>query len=80
MTAIKVLTKQEYEKNHKTPSEVVFYQTEKDICEIISLHLSNNIEENITILQKFINLQNEDIYEVTTKEGVLYIIKIKPIC
>lgn len=75
MTSIKILTKQEYEKNGKTPSEIVFYETEKDICRIVSLHLSKNIKENMAILQKFIHLQNEDVYEVVTEERVLYILK-----
>lgn len=76
MISIKALTKQEYEKNHKTPSKIVFYKTEKDICEIISLHLAKNLKEGIEITEKFLFLEREaDAYETENNGKILYIIK-----
>lgn len=76
MISIKILTKQEYEKNSTSPSEIVFYKTEKDICKIISLHLAKTVKENITVLQKFIHLLNEEIYKIESAEKTLYIMRI----
>lgn len=76
MISIKTLTKQEYEKNHKSPSEMVFYKTEKDICEIISLHLAKNLKENLEIIEKFLSLSKEsEFYETENNGKILYIIK-----
>lgn len=76
MINIKILTKQEYEKNPKSPSEIVFYKTEKDICEIISLHLAINLKENQKIIENFLSLPKEvEVYEIENHEKTLYIIK-----
>ena len=76
MISIKTLTKQEYEKNHKSPSKMVFYRTERDICKIISLHLAKNLKENLEITEKFLSLSNKsEVYETDFDGKNLYIIK-----
>jgi hypothetical protein len=77
MISIKTLTKQEYEKDSKSPSEIVFYRLEKDLCEIISSHLAKNIKENIEILQKLLYLRNAEVYEMKDEKRLLYIVKLQ---
>ena len=76
MIKIKTLTKQEYEKNHKSPSEMVFLYEEKKLHQIIGLHLAETLRENIEICKKFLALPNKsDVYE-TEKDGrILYIVR-----
>jgi len=77
MTTIKILTRQNYEKNLKSPSEIVFYKDETDLVEIIALHLAKNLKENIEITEKFLSLPNNvDIYEVEKDENTLYIMRL----
>jgi phage terminase large subunit GpA-like protein len=74
---MKALTKQEYEINHKSPSQLVFYETEKDLCHIASLHLAEYIKDNITVLEKLLHLKDSDVIETENKDGVFYIVKHK---
>ena len=77
MTTIKTLTRQNYEKNPKSPSEIIFYKDETDLVEIIALHLAKNLKENIEITEKFLSLPNNvDIYEVEKDENTLYIMRL----
>ena len=77
MTTIKIITKQNYEKNSKSPSEIVFYKSEKDLVKIVSLHLAKTLKENIEITKKFLSLpDNVEVYEVETNKKVLYIMKL----
>jgi hypothetical protein len=76
MTTIKTLTRQNYEKNPKSPSEIIFYKDETDLVEIIALHLAKSFKDSIEITEKFLSLPNNvDIYEVETDKKILYIIK-----
>jgi hypothetical protein len=76
MINIKTLTKQDYDKNHKSPSEIVFYKNEKDLCHIIGLHLAKNLKESLSVAQKFISLSKEaEVYETENDGKFLYIIK-----
>ncbi len=76
MTTIKIFTRQNYEKNLKSPSEIVFYKDETDLVKIISLHLAKSFKDSIEITKNFLSLpDNVDIYEVETDKNVLYIIK-----
>ena len=72
---MKQLSRQEYEKNSKTPSNIVFYTTDKDLCEIASRHLSENIKENIEVLEKLLHLNDAEIIETNwfIKQKVNYI-------
>ena len=72
---MKQLSRQEYEKNSKTPSNIVFYTTDKDLCEIASRHLSENIKENIEVLEKLLHLNDAEIIETKYKNSVFYIEK-----
>ena len=74
---MKQISKQEYEKNKKSPSNIVFYATEKDLCEIVSLHLVKNIKENIDVLEKLSYFKNVDIIETKNVNEIFYIIKNK---
>lgn len=75
MITIKILTKQDYEKNSKSPSEFIFYSSEKELCKIISTYLTETIEENLKVLEKFLHLPKAEVYETEFKEKVLYIIE-----
>ncbi|ELY2018139.1 hypothetical protein SL053_002052 [Flavobacterium psychrophilum] len=72
---MKQLSRQEYEKNSKAPSNIVFYTTEKDLCEIASRHLSENIKENIEILEKLLHLKGAEIIETEYGNSIFYIEK-----
>ena len=77
MTTIKIITRKNYEKNSKSPSEIVFYKSEKELIEIIALHLAKNLKETIEIIEKFLSLpDNVEVYEAETNEKVLYIMKL----
>ncbi|MCJ1805440.1 hypothetical protein MRP92_00730 [Flavobacterium covae] len=75
MVTIKTLTKQKYKNNSKSPSKVVFFQTEKDICKIVCLHLTETVEENIEVLKQFQYLKTAEVYEVENEKGILYLLK-----
>jgi len=77
MMTIKISTLKEYENSRKSPSEIYFYKNEKSVCKIIAMHLSETIEENINILEKFRALKNTEIYEIESKKGLLYLIPAK---
>jgi hypothetical protein len=79
LTTIKILTQQEYENNNKSPSGLVFFTTEKDICEIVSNHLSENIKENIETLKMFskLTIEKTEVFEVCRNKKVLYLHKIE---
>jgi hypothetical protein len=73
---IRALSKQEYEKDSKSPCEIIFYETEKDILRIVSTYFAENIEENVEALQKFLLLPSmSEVYRTQNVEKVLYIIK-----
>lgn len=76
MISIKAFNKQEYEKIAKSPSEIIFYETEKDILKIISKYLAKNIEENIEVLQKFLPLPKGECYEIEYEKGLFFILKL----
>lgn len=78
MIHIKNLTIQEYEKNKKSPSEIVFYNSEKDLINIIGLHISDNFKESIEVTEKFLSLPSEaEVYEIKKNIKILYVIKVK---
>ena len=54
--------------------ELCYYQTEKDLCQIVSNLLANTIKENIEILKKLLPLKNKEVIEI----GTLRIEKKKP--
>jgi hypothetical protein len=77
MISIKTLTKQEYENISKSPSKIVFFETEKDICQIICFHLAETIEENIEVLKQFQTFKDGKVYEVENEKGILYLLKLE---
>jgi hypothetical protein len=79
LTTIKILTEQDYNKNTNPASGLVFFTTEKDICEIVSNHLSENIKENIETLKMFskLSVDKTEVYEVCRNKKVLYLHKIE---
>ena len=76
MISIKAFNEQEYEKIAKSPSEIIFYETEKNILEIVSKYLAKSIEENIAVLQKFLPLPKGECYEIEYEKGTFYILKL----
>lgn len=63
MITINKLTKQEYNNIGKIPnSEFCFFEDEKSICKIISLHFVENIEQNIEILKMFLPFEKSEVY------------------
>lgn len=78
MIQIKEMTEQEYENSVKIPnSELCFYSNEKDIIEIVSIHLAEKIEETIEILKLFQPFNKPEVYEITQNEKTLYLIYIE---
>lgn len=76
MINIKTLTKQDYDKNHKSPSEIVFYKNEEDLCHIIGLHLAKKLKDSLALTKKFLSLSKEaEVYETENDGKTLYIIK-----
>lgn len=74
---VRTMSQQEYEKNHISPSGLVFFKNEKELCEILSMHCAQNILENIHILDKVSNIKIEDVevLEITNSKLTLYVIK-----
>lgn len=74
---VRTITKQEYENSHISPSGLVFFENEKDLCEIVSMHCAENIKQNILILEKLlkINMENAEFIEITNNQSTLYIKK-----
>lgn len=72
MTEIKIYTDQDYEKYMISPSEVCFVANEKDLKDIVNIHLSKTIDENIEVLRqlKEIDLEKTTLIE-TKKDGKL---------
>lgn len=77
MTSIKTLTKQEYDNISKSPSKLVFFTTEKDICKIICFHLAETLKENIEVLKQFQPFKDVEVYEVENEKGILYMLKLE---
>lgn len=75
MITINKLTKQEYNNIGKIPnSEFCFFEDEKSICKIISLHFVENIKQNIEILKMFLPFEKSEVYEIMTANRSLYLI------
>ena len=78
MIKISVLTYQNYEKLEED-KEVIFIETEKDICRVVATHFAENIGNNIEILQQLKTVKTEEIevIKIETDKNKLYLLNTK---